>query len=83
MTLATTSPRVVGESAYALGQVAGKPAKLAQLLAKHGEELARQQPQLAMAIDRAKRVGGKIDPAVATNLAYQLSLMERAKEEQP
>lgn len=83
MTLATTSPRIVGESAYALGQVAGKPAKLAQLLAKHGEELARQQPQLAMVIDRAKRVGGKIDPAVATNLAYQLSLMERAKEEQP
>ena len=83
MAAAATSPRVIGETAYAVGKAAGTPAKLAQLLAKHGTELASRKPELAMAIDRAKRMGGKVDPAIATNLAYQLSLMERAKEEQP
>lgn len=83
MMAAATSPRLVGEAAYKAGQVVGTPVKLAQMLAKYGTELASQKPELAMAIDRAKRMGGKIDPAVATNLAYQLSLMERAKEGQP
>jgi hypothetical protein len=79
--LASTSPRVVGEMAYAAGQVAGKPAQLAQLLAKHGDKLAQSNPQMAMAVDMARRAGGKVNPQTARLLAYQLAQFERATEE--
>ena len=79
--LASTSPRAVGEMAYAAGQVAGKPAQLAQLLAKHGYKLAQSNPQMAMAVDMARRAGGKVNPQTARLLAYQLAQFERATEE--
>jgi len=79
--LASTSPRAVGEMAYAAGQVAGKPAQLAQLLAKHGDKLAQSNPQMAMAVDMARRAGGKVNPQTARLLAYQLAQFERATEE--
>jgi hypothetical protein len=79
--LASTSPRAVGEMTYAAGQVAGKPAQLAQLLAKHGDKLAQSNPQMAMAVDMARRSGGKVNPQTARLLAYQLAQFERATEE--
>lgn len=79
--LASTSPRAVGEMAYAAGQIAGKPAQLAQLLAKHGDKLAQSNPQMAMAVDMARRAGGKVNPQTARLLAYQLAQFERATEE--
>jgi len=79
--LASTSPRAVGEMAYAAGQMAGKPAQLAQLLAKHGDKLAQSNPQMAMAVDMARRAGGKVNPQTARLLAYQLAQFERATEE--
>lgn len=79
--LASTSPRAVGEVTYAAGQIAGKPARLAQLLAKHGDKLAQSNPQMAMAIDMARRAGGKVNPQTARLLAYQLAQFERATEE--
>jgi hypothetical protein len=79
--LASTSPRAVGEMTYAAGKVAGKPAQLAQLLAKHGDKLAQSNPQMAMAVDMARRSGGKVNPQTARLLAYQLAQFERATEE--
>jgi hypothetical protein len=79
--LASTSPRVVGEATYAAGKIAGKPAQLAQLLAKHGDKLAQSNPQMAMAVDIARRAGGKVNPQTARLLAYQLAQFERATEE--
>jgi hypothetical protein len=79
--LASTSPRAVGEMTYAAGQMAGKPAQLAQLLAKHGDKLAQSNPQMAMAVDMARRAGGKVNPQTARLLAYQLAQFERATEE--
>jgi hypothetical protein len=83
--MASTSPRVVGETAYAAGRVAGTPQRLASLLAKHGAELVNKSPELAMSVDRAKRLlsqGKKVDPQLAKVLAYQLGQFERATEEQ-
>lgn len=79
--LASTSPRAVGEMTYAAGKVAGKPAQLAQLLAKHGDKLAQSNPQMAMAVDMARRSSGKVNPQTARLLAYQLAQFERATEE--
>ena len=83
--MAATSPRVVGETAYAAGRVAGTPQRLANLLAKHGAELANKSPEFAMSVDRAKRLlsqGKKVDPQLAKVLAFQLGQFERATEEQ-
>lgn len=80
--LASTSPRVVGEAAYAVGQVVGKPAQLAKLLAQRGDELVRRNPEMAMAVDMAKRAGGKVNPQTARMLAYQLAQLDRATEEE-
>lgn len=83
--MAATSPRVVGETAYAAGRVAGTPQRLASLLAKHGAELANKSPEFAMSVDRAKRLlsqGKKVDPQLAKVLAFQLGQFERATEEQ-
>ena len=79
--LAATSPRAVGEVAYAAGKAVGKPAQLAKLLAQRGDELVRRNPEMAMAVDMAKRAGGKVDPRTARILAYQLAQLERATEE--
>lgn len=83
--MASTSPRLVGETAYAAGRAAGTPQRLASLLAKHGAELVEKSPELAMSVDRAKRLlsqGKKVDPQLARVLAYQLGQFERATEEQ-
>jgi hypothetical protein len=77
-----TSPRVVGETVYAAGQAVGKPAQLAKLLAQRGDELVRRNPEMAMAVDMAKRAGGKVDPRTARLLAYQLAQLDRATEEE-
>lgn len=85
VSLAATSPRIMGETTYLAGRAAGAPQQLARLLAKHGKELAEQRPDLAMSVDRAKRVlsqGKKVDPQLAKILAYQLGQFERATEEQ-
>lgn len=80
--VALGSPRAVGETVYAAGQVAGSPARLAQALAKYGDKLVRRNPEMAMAVDMAKRAGGKVDPKIARMLAYQLAQFDRATEEE-
>jgi hypothetical protein len=80
--LAATSPRAVGEIAYAAGKTVGKPVQLAKLLAQRGDELVRRNPEMAMAVDMAKRAGGKVDPRTARLLAYQLAQLDRATEEE-
>jgi hypothetical protein len=80
--LASTSPRAIGELTYAAGQAVGKPAQLAKLLAQRGSELVRRNPEMAMAVDMAKRAGGKVDPRTARMLAYQLAQLDRATEEE-
>lgn len=80
--LASTSPRIVGETVYAAGQVVGKPAQLAKALAQRGDELVRRNPEMAMAVDMAKRAGGKVNPQTARMLAYQLAQLDRATEEE-
>ena len=82
LALASTSPRVIGEAAYAAGQAAGKPAQLARLLMTKGDELVRQKPELAMAVDMARRAGGRVDPQIARLLAYQLAQLDRATEQE-
>ena len=80
--LASTSPRIVGETVYAAGQTVGKPAQLAKALAQRGDELVRRNPEMAMAVDMAKRAGGKVNPQTARMLAYQLAQLDRATEEE-
>lgn len=80
--LASTSPRIVGETVYAAGQAVGKPAQLAKMLARHGDELVRRNPSMAMTVDMARRAGGKVNPQTARMLAYQLAQLDRATEEQ-
>ena len=80
--LASTSPRIVGETVYAAGQAVGKPAQLAKALAQRGDELVRRNPEMAMAVDMAKRAGGKVNPQTARMLAYQLAQLDRATEEE-
>lgn len=80
--LASTSPRIVGETVYAAGQAVGKPAQLAKLLAQRGDELVRRNPEMAMAVDMARRAGGKVNPQTARMLAYQLAQLDRATEEE-
>ena len=80
--LASTSPRVVGETVYAASQAVGKPAQLAKLLAQRGDELVRRNPEMAMAVDMARRAGGKVNPQTARMLAYQLAQLDRASEEE-
>lgn len=80
--LASTSPRIVGETVYAAGQAVGKPAQLAKMLARHGDELVRRNPSMAMTVDMARRAGGKVNSQTARMLAYQLAQLDRATEEQ-
>jgi hypothetical protein len=80
--IASTSPRAIGEAAYLTGKVAGKPAQLARLLAKYGDELANKSPEFRMAVDMARKAGGKVNPQMARMLAYQLGQFERATEEE-
>ena len=82
--LPTTSPRLMGEAAYYGGKVAGIPAKLAEQLSQYGGKLASQNPQMAFAIDAAKRAisaGKQVNPQVARMLAIQLARMEQAQQE--
>lgn len=76
--VAATSPRAVGEAAYAAGKVVGKPVQLAKLLMERGDELVRRNPELAMTVDMAKRQGGRVNPRIARLLAYQLGQLDRA-----
>jgi len=80
--MAASSPRIVGETVYAAGKAVGKPAQLAKLLAQRGDELVRRNPEMAMAVDMARRAGGKVNPQTARMLAYQLAQLDRASEEQ-
>lgn len=80
--MAASSPRIVGETVYAAGKAVGKPAQLAKLLAQRGDELVRRNPEMAMAVDMAKRAGGKVNPQTARMLAYQLAQLDRATEEE-
>ena len=80
--MAASSPRIVGEAVYAAGKAVGKPAQLAKLLAQRGDELVRRNPEMAMAVDMAKRAGGKVNPQTARMLAYQLAQLDRATEEE-
>jgi hypothetical protein len=81
---ALTSPRVVGETVYAAGQVASTPKKLAQLLSKFGDKLAAVDPSMQMAVDMARRTiaaGRKLDPVYTQQLALQLSRLQEMDEE--
>jgi len=80
--IAATSPRAVGELAYATGRAVGKPAQLAKALMQRGKELVDRNPQMAMAVDMAIKQGGKVNPQMARLLAYQLAQLDRATEEQ-
>lgn len=80
--IAATMPRVVGETVYGASQAVGKPAQLAKALAQRGDELVRRNPSMAMAVDMARRAGGKVNPQTARMLAYQLAQLERATEEE-
>lgn len=80
--IASTSPRIVGEAAYAAGKAVGKPVQLAKLLAQRGDELVRRNPEMAMAVDMARRAGGKVNSQTARMLAYQLAQLDRATEEE-
>lgn len=83
--LPLTSPRLMGEAAYYTGKVAGIPAKLGELLSQYGSKLAKQNPQMAFAIDAAQRAiaaGKQVNPQVARMLAIQLSRMDQAQQEQ-
>lgn len=80
--MAASSPRIVGETVYAAGQAVGKPAQLAKALAQRGDELVRRNPEMAMAVDMARRAGGKVNPQTARMLAYQLAQLNRASEEE-
>ena len=78
------SPRLMGEAAYYTGKVAGIPAKLGELLSQYGSKLAKQNPQIAFAIDAAQRAiaaGKQVNPQVARMLAIQLSRMDQAQQE--
>ena len=80
--LASTSPRIVGETVYAASKAVGKPVQLAKALAQRGDELVRRNPEMAVAVDMAKRAGGKVNPQTARMLAYQLAQLDRATEEE-
>ena len=71
-----TSPRVVGEAAFAAGAAARPAYKLAEGLKRYGDELVRRNPNLAFAVDRAKRAAGNVDPYTARMLAFQLSQLQ-------
>ncbi len=82
--LAASSPRLVGEAAFAAGKAASIPSKLGDLLSKYGDKIASKSPDMAFAIDSAKRAisqGKQVNPQVAKMLAIQLSRMEQAKQE--
>ena len=83
--LPLTSPRLMGETAYYAGKAASAPQKIGEMLAAYGDKLASQNPQMAFAVDAAKRAvaaGKQINPQVARMLAIQLSRMEQAQQEQ-
>jgi hypothetical protein len=80
--LGATSPRLVGEATYAAGQAVGRPMQLARQLAKYGDALVQQHPEMAMAVDRAKRMGGNVSPELAKKLAYQLAQFDRMEQPQ-
>ena len=74
--------RKFGQSVPKMKRVIGKPAQLAKLLAQRGDELVRRNPRMAMAVDMARRAGGKVNSQTARMLAYQLAQLDRATEEQ-
>jgi hypothetical protein len=74
-----TSPRVIGETAYAAGKIASTPKKLAQLLSQYGDKLADVDPSMRMLVDRARRTiaaGNRLDPVYTQQLALQLSRLQ-------
>lgn len=77
-------PRVTGEAAYKVGQIASGPRRLAEMLSKYGDQLSARNPSMAMAVDMAKRTiaaGKKLDPVYTQQLALQLSRLQQADEE--
>ena len=82
--MAATSPRVVGETAYAIGQVASVPKKLAALLGEYGDTLSMQNPRLAPVIESTRRAiaaGKRVNPVYAQQLALQLSRLQEIDAE--
>lgn len=81
---AATSPRVVGETAYAAGKIAGTPKRLAQLLSQYGDKLGATNPSMQKAVDVARRTiaaGRQLDPVYTQQLALQLSRLQEMDEE--
>jgi hypothetical protein len=77
--MALTSPRVVGETAYRAGRVAGSPAAFRRQLSRYGARLSQESPEYAMAVDMANRalqVGGEINPLIARQLTAQFGRFE-------
>ncbi|NBO27484.1 MAG: hypothetical protein EBU96_11990 [Actinobacteria bacterium] len=82
--MASTSPRAVGEIAYAAGQVAGVPKKLAALLGQYGDTLSQQNPRLAPVIASTRKAiaaGKRVNPVYAQQLALQLSRLQEIDAE--
>jgi hypothetical protein len=82
--MAATSPRIVGEVAYAAGQVASVPKKLATLLGQYGDTLSQQNPQLAPIIASTRKAiaaGKRVNPVYAQQLALQLSRLQEMNAE--
>jgi hypothetical protein len=82
--MAATSPRIVGELAYAAGQVASVPKKLATLLGQYGDTLSQQNPRLAQVIASTRKAiaaGKRINPVYAQQLALQLSRLQEMDAE--
>jgi hypothetical protein len=82
--MAATSPRVIGETAYAAGQVAGVPKKLAALLGQYGDTLSQQNPRLAPVIASTRKAiaaGKRVNPVYAQQLALQLSRLQEIDAE--
>lgn len=81
---ALTSPRVVGEATFKVGQIASTPKKLAQLLSQYGDKLAATDPSMRMVVDTARRTiaaGRKLDPVYTQQLALQLARLQELDEE--
>lgn len=79
--LAASSPRIVGEAAYRVGQAAAMPRRFAELLSTYGDQLSATNPAMAFTVDRAKKAiaaGQRIDPTYAQQLALQLSRIAEA-----
>ena len=82
--MAATSPRAVGETAFAAGQVAGVPKKLAALLNQYGDTLSQQNPRLAPVVALTRKAiatGKRVNPVYAQQLALQLSRLQEVDAE--